>query len=128
MPNLKKLRELRKKTQSELAAVIPNMGVPDISRFENYVVIPTPTILEDIAAFLNVKVSDIYDKHELDFTRYFKTTKKRKECYKFTVRLPRKWKRGLLQMIRLAGYRTIEQWFLECIRQLEAAVSAKEIV
>lgn len=114
-------------TQPELAKSI-NRDVPLISKFENYVCLPTP---EDAAKLLKMlkctSILELYD--EKDIT-YLKQEKQKANdnlhCYKLTAELPRDAINWLTkENLELLKYRSIKDWVNQCYYRLIKRIEKK---
>ena len=124
---IKEKRIERGLTQPELAKSI-NRDVPLISKFENYVCLPTP---EDAVKLLKMlkctSILELYD--EKDIT-YLKQNKQKANdnlhCYKLTAELPRDAIHWLTkENLELLKYRSIKDWVNQCYYRLIKRIEKK---
>lgn len=106
---LKYLLRLKNINQKELA-IKTGLSEPLISKFNNYVCLPTPKDMKTICKTLKCDVLDIYEKDEIQFV---KPKKKRKaselDFYRLTVTLPGHYRKIFSQeMLHYIGYGNLE--------------------
>lgn len=118
------------KSQKQLAEEI-HIGEPMLSKFKNYVCLPTPTVMAKICSALRCKVLDIYDKKEITFIRP-KDKRKANEVdfYRLTITLPKEYREYFdKKFIRKIGYRDlqdlIEKLVLEKLKKKKAKLEMR---
>lgn len=119
---LKELLKEKNLQQKDLMKVL-NADKQFISRLANYKYLPTPEQAKKICDFLECNIFDIYNKSEIDLilgTRRASRNKDSHLYYRLSVRLNKSGCNSLkLQNLKLLGYKTIKEWVIECISNLE---------
>lgn len=106
---LKYLLRLKNINQKELA-IKTGLSEPLISKFNNYVCLPTPKDMKTICKTLKCDVLDIYEKDEIQFIKpKKKRTANEMDCYKLTVKLNKNF-RWLFeeQTLRSLGFNSLQ--------------------
>ena len=112
MVAIKEKRILQGLTQPELAKEI-NRDVPLLSKFENYVCLPTPNDAKKLMKVLKcTTILELYDKKDITFHGRNKNQKTNElNCYKLTAELPRDAKDWLIkENLEMLGYKSIKDW------------------
>lgn len=116
-------------TQPELAKSI-NRDVPLISKFENYVCLPTP---EDAAKLVKIlkctTILELYDEKEITFIKKHRNQKDNDNlhCYKLTAELPRDAINWLTkENMELLGYKSIKHWVNKSYEKLIKRIKKKK--
>lgn len=129
MVSIKEKRIEQGLTQPDLAKCI-NKDVPLVSKFENYVCLPTPEDATKIAKVLKcTTVLELYDEEDISFDKYNKKAKKidcEFDTYKLTVKLPREAIVWLTrENLNLFKYSSITNWVNDCYEKFVKKVKGK---
>lgn len=121
---LKKIREIKQITASELAQAIGTDKYM-ISKYENNICLPTPEMMKRICNFLQCQILDVWEKHEIYITPSNLRFNARNEFnrvnyYNFGVRLPKSSCNTLNRenLVKL-GYASKKNWLIKQIDRLE---------
>lgn len=136
--NLKKLRGAT--TQETLLEVLKQVDkrvdIGLVSKYENYIAMPTPKQLLAICDYFGVYPLDIYEPSEMYFDAnanmaslaQIKPKKRRKaNVYKLTVRLDKeacKWLKS--DVLAVCGYDSISQYIRSCVAKLKEEFEARQ--
>lgn len=121
MSNLKKIREKKGLTQTELAEAIGTDKYM-VSKFENGICLPVPKMTTKICLILDSEVEKIWKKSEIYITPRNLALERRNELnrltyYNFACRLPKTCCNVLQQYkLKQMGYSSRKEWLL---RQIE---------
>lgn len=124
---MRKIRTQQMVKAKELASVIKK-DEPMISKFENYKCLPIPEDLRKICEYLNCKIEDIYDDDEL-YVKYRSKQKEKKEldCYKITIKLPKKAREVLIKdNLKICGYDNLTHWIMCCYGEFKQKLATKK--
>lgn len=117
-----KLKEKRLEKEIKQKDLAEAIGTNEamLSRFENHKCLPIPTMMDKILEELNCEISDIYEDSEVFYKKKKKgATKKEKQVYKLTVRLPVEVRDLLDKALPKCGYRNITAWIDRCVERLK---------
>lgn len=122
MSNLKKIREKKGLTQTELAEAIGTDKYM-ISKFENGICLPIPKMTTKICLTLNSEVGKIWKKSEIyiiprNLASERRNALNRLTYYNFACRLPKACCNALQQdKLRQMGYSSRKEWLLKQIER-----------
>lgn len=127
--NLHLMLSQSNKSQKKLADEL-HIGEPMISKFKNYVCLPTPTDMKKICEALNCNVLDIYNKQEITFIEQKKRKSNEIGFYRLTVTLPYEYRQYFdKKLIRKLGYSDlqdlIEKLVIEKIKKKKAKLETR---
>jgi transcriptional regulator with XRE-family HTH domain len=132
--NLTEQRQAQELTQTELAAKLENQGTKVdkslLSRFENYVCLPTPETLKALCQVLECNKLDLYDIAEIDLISDIPQNKpktapvrqkstRHTNIYNLAVRLDRSVLQVLnKRVLQMFGYKDITDFVNKCVDRL----------
>ncbi len=103
-----------------------------LSKFANYVCLPTPEQANSLCNVLNCNILDIYNKKELTFKmppKSHESINNGKEYYNLHVRLDKDCCNFFIKenLIKL-GYKNIAQWLYDCMFDFECRVIRNSLI
>lgn len=129
MVSIKEKRIQKGISQVDLAKAI-GKDVPMLSKFENFVCLPTPGDASKIIKALKCKtILEIYDEDDITFLPKKKKVEKEEDLntYKLTAELPREAVKWLTkENLKLLGYNSVKSWANDCYRKFVKRVEKKK--
>lgn len=128
MSNLKKIRERKGVTQTQLAIAVGTDKYM-ISKFENNVCLPVPLMTKRICSFLETEMDKIWKRSEIYIVPRNLAQERRNELnrainYNFSCRLPKDCCNALQQdKLTKLGYSSKKDWLLKQIERFEQEFS-----
>lgn len=131
MSNLKRIREKKGLTQTELAEALGTDKYM-ISKFENNVCLPIPIMTRRLCILLETEIDKIWKKSEIYITPRNLALERRNEAnrltyYNFACRIPKACCNTLQQdKLKQMGYSSKKEWLLKQIERFEREFEANE--
>lgn len=129
MVSIKEKRIQKGISQVDLAKAI-GKDVPMLSKFENYVCLPTPDVATKIVKTLKcTTILEIYDEKDITFLPKKKKSEREENLntYKLTAELPREAINWLTkENLKLLGYDSVKSWANDCFKKFVKRVEKKK--
>lgn len=130
MVSIKEKRTQQGISQVDLAKAI-GKDVPMLSKFENYVCLPTPEDAKRIVKALKcTTILELYNEKDITFLPKAKSKGNKEEelnTYKLTAELPREAVNWLTkENLKLLGFNTVKEWANDCYRKFVKRVEKKK--
>lgn len=135
MVRLQKRRQELGFTQKDVAAILSEVDKRidafQVSKYENFVCLPTPEQLKALCDALQASVLELYDRGDIDLLPGRAKAQKGadghrsgqvRKCFRMDKRRA-EW--FSLDKLRFCGYNSYQSWFDACVRRFEGEYAAK---